>query len=65
MRKIITSDGMPDLGLKIYTETNLFLSVISTLNEIGLKETSGMKKQELQLINTKIHSIERIILTIL
>lgn len=25
--------GMPDLGLKIYTETNLFLSVISTLNE--------------------------------
>lgn len=32
--------------------------------KIGLKETSGMKKQELQLINTKIHSIERIILTI-
>lgn len=25
--------GMPDLGLKIYTETNLFLSVMSTLNE--------------------------------
>lgn len=25
--------GMPDLGLKIYRETNLFLSVISTLNE--------------------------------
>ena len=25
--------GMPDLGLKIYTDTNLFLSVISTLNE--------------------------------
>lgn len=25
--------GMKDLGLKIYTETYLFLSVISTLNE--------------------------------
>lgn len=25
--------GMKDLGLKIYSETNLFLSVMSTLNE--------------------------------
>ena len=27
--------------------------------KIGLKETSGMRKQELQLINTKTHSIKK------
>lgn len=33
LRKNYYFCGMKDLGLKIYTETNLFLSVISTLNE--------------------------------
>lgn len=36
--------GMPDLGLKIYTETNLFLSVMSTLNENWFERDKWDKK---------------------